>query len=233
MAVETPFCMRGVHFLSFIFPKSCVSCGRIDFFSELLAVCKFCTKQNYLPQKQYLKTNRLKHPSDRFVFYDQVLFLQKRGNFEKGLFQSLKFGNERSLANYFCLGHRFLWNFLKNDPPDRISLVPSSRKDGPRPYHSSYVLFTKWMQFWKIREDTSLRKVSVDKQSSQGYEKRFFHAKKAFEFIKSDRIIEGLHILIVDDIFTTGATVNEIARLYKMAGAKKVTCVVLLLSGGD
>ncbi|MCW7493452.1 ComF family protein [Leptospira sp. 2 VSF19] len=144
----------------------------------------------------------------------------------------MKFENERSLAKYFCLGHRFLAHDLKNDPPDLVSLVPSSLKSGPRPYHSSYALLARWTRLWKIREDTSLCKVSADKQSSQGYEKRFFHAKKAFGFIKSDRIIEGLHVLIVDDIFTTGATVNEIARLYKLAGARKVTCVVLLLSGG-
>lgn len=225
--------MKGVRFLSFIFPKFCASCGKGDSFSELLGVCKVCTKENYIPQKQNPNTNHVKIPLDRFVFYDQVFYLQKRGNFEKGLFQSLKFENERSLAKFFCLGlKKFSFSF-KEDPPDLIALVPSSLKTGPRPYHSSYALLSKAKNIWKIREDTSLRKVSVDKQSSQGYEKRFFHAKKAFEFTKSDRIIQGLHILIVDDIFTTGATVNEIARLYKMAGARKVTCIVLLLSGGD
>ncbi|EOQ98542.1 phosphoribosyl transferase domain protein [Leptospira wolbachii serovar Codice str. CDC] len=225
--------MRGVSFLSFVFPKFCVACGSYDHFSETMAVCKPCTKLHYLPQKQILKPNQVKLPFDRFVFYDQVFYLQTRGNFEKSLFQSLKFENERHLAKYFCLGQRSFSKCLKGDPPDRVVLVPSSPKAGPRPYHASYVLLAKWKKLWKIREDTSLRKVSADKQSSQGYESRFFHAKKAFQFTKSDRIMEGLHVLIVDDIFTTGATVNEIARLYKQAGVRKVTCVVLLLSGGD
>ncbi|WP_244288262.1 ComF family protein [Leptospira congkakensis] len=137
------------------------------------------------------------------------------------------------MAEYFCLGQRTLFRLLNEDPPDLVALVPSSPKSGPRPYHPSDSLLRKWKKLWKIRKDTNLRKVSADKQSSKGFEKRFFHAKKAFEFTKSDRIMEGLHVLIVDDIFTTGATVNEIARLYKQAGVRKVTCVVLLLSGGD
>lgn len=225
--------MRGVSFLSIFFPKFCVLCGSFDLFSETMAVCKPCTKLRYLPQKQKLKPNQVKPQSDRFVFYDQAFFLQRRGGFEKTLFQSLKFENERPLAKYFCLGQGTLTNLLKGDPPNLAVLVPSSPKSGPRPYHASYALLEKWKKLWKIREDTSLRKVSADKQSAQGFENRFFHAKKAFQFTKSDRIMEGLHVLIVDDIFTTGATVNEIARLYKQAGVRKVTCVVLLLSGGD
>ncbi|WP_244279909.1 ComF family protein [Leptospira brenneri] len=198
-----------------------------------MAVCKPCTKNHYLSQKQNLKPKEVELPLDRFVFYDEVYYLQRKGSFERTIFQSLKFENERDLAKYFCLGQRTLANHLKNDPPDLMTLVPSSPKASPRPYHASFALFGKWEKLWKIRRDTNLRKVSVDRQSSLGFEKRFFHAKKAFKFTKSDRIMEGLHVLIVDDIFTTGATVNEIARLYKQAGVRKVTCVVLLLSGGD
>ncbi|TGK79049.1 ComF family protein [Leptospira noumeaensis] len=225
--------MRGVFFLSFVFPKFCVSCGSHDFFSEIMAVCKPCAKRNYLPQIQNRNQKPTNLPSDRFVFYDQTFYLQKRGSFEKSLFQSLKFENERLLSEYFCLGHRIILKSLKDDPPDLIALVPSSPKSSPRPYHASDSLLKKWKKLWKIRRDTNLRKISADKQSALGFEKRFFHAKKAFEFTKSDRIMEGLHVLIVDDIFTTGATVNEIARLYKQTGVRKVTCVVLLLSGGD
>ena len=42
--------------------------------------------------------------------------------------------------------------------------------------------------------------------------------------------VVGRHILLVDDIFTTGATMNEAARCLKEAGAAKVYAVAL--SGG-
>nr|WP_278252130.1 phosphoribosyltransferase family protein [Deferrivibrio essentukiensis] len=37
----------------------------------------------------------------------------------------------------------------------------------------------------------------------------------------------GLNILLVDDIITTGATVNECARALKEGGAKNIDCFIL------
>jgi ComF family protein len=47
-----------------------------------------------------------------------------------------------------------------------------------------------------------------------------FRARPDFDFA-------GRHILIVDDILTTGATCNEIAKILKRAGASMVTVAVL------
>ena len=45
--------------------------------------------------------------------------------------------------------------------------------------------------------------------------------KEAFEVDRPDRV-EGMNILPVDDVFTTGATVNEAGRVLKRAGAGTV-----------
>jgi predicted amidophosphoribosyltransferase len=38
--------------------------------------------------------------------------------------------------------------------------------------------------------------------------------------------VRGAHILVVDDIMTTGATASEAARVLKRAGARRVTIAV-------
>ena len=40
-------------------------------------------------------------------------------------------------------------------------------------------------------------------------------------------VLNNYNILLVDDIATTGATLNECARILKQSGAKKVFSVVL------
>ena len=47
------------------------------------------------------------------------------------------------------------------------------------------------------------------------------NVKNVYKIQNTDRIINK-KILLVDDIFTTGATLNECSNLLKQAGAKKV-----------
>jgi ComF family protein len=58
-----------------------------------------------------------------------------------------------------------------------------------------------------------------------------FAVKKSYAWTGSpggdDRRIAGRHILVVDDVFTTGATANEIARVLKEAGARRVSVAVV------
>jgi ComF family protein len=57
---------------------------------------------------------------------------------------------------------------------------------------------------------------------------RFKNVKKSFKLCDD---IRGLNILLVDDIFTSGATLNEAALMLKRGGAKIVDCYILAKSG--
>jgi ComF family protein len=54
---------------------------------------------------------------------------------------------------------------------------------------------------------------------------RFRNVRGAYRFRKEYRL-DGPHLLLVDDVMTTGATSSEIARLLKRNGAVRVTVLV-------
>ena len=56
--------------------------------------------------------------------------------------------------------------------------------------------------------------------------KRLNNLKGAFAISNPEKI-KGKYILLVDDIITTGSTINECAKTLKNAGAKKVSAIVL------
>ena len=61
-------------------------------------------------------------------------------------------------------------------------------------------------------------------KESQGHlsiKERKLNVKNSF-MVKNNSIIKGKNILIVDDVMTTGATLNECAKVLKHAGARKI-----------
>ena len=51
-------------------------------------------------------------------------------------------------------------------------------------------------------------------------------------FIIGENIVKYKKVLIVDDIYTTGTTLDEIAALLKEHGVSKVYCVTLACGSG-
>ncbi len=58
-------------------------------------------------------------------------------------------------------------------------------------------------------------------QKTLGYRERFLNILGRFS-VSPRRMPDGARVLVVDDIFTTGATINECARVLKGAGARAV-----------
>lgn len=62
-------------------------------------------------------------------------------------------------------------------------------------------------------------------QVGAGRAERVAHLKDAFRPIHSNQI-EGAHILLIDDVCTTGATLESAAQVLRKAGAKRVDALV-------
>ena len=68
----------------------------------------------------------------------------------------------------------------------------------------------------------NLKKVKeTDRQKKLTAKERRENLKGVFDVVRADEI-KGKNVLVIDDVYTTGATINECARVLKRAGARKV-----------
>lgn len=71
----------------------------------------------------------------------------------------------------------------------------------------------------------------IPSQTSLSKAEREINIYGAFR-LKHSRWIKGKALLLIDDVFTTGSTANEAARILKEAGAKRVDLLALACTAG-
>jgi len=78
----------------------------------------------------------------------------------------------------------------------------------------------------------SLRRVIYTRsQTGLSSDERKRNVRRAFALI-GQRVFKGKTVILVDDVATTGNTMNECARVLKRAGCEKVFCLALARTAG-
>lgn len=67
-------------------------------------------------------------------------------------------------------------------------------------------------------------------QTGLGKRQRRKNVTKAFDVVNNERV-KGKRVLLIDDVATTGHTLNECSRALRRAGCKSVSCLVLASTG--
>jgi len=78
----------------------------------------------------------------------------------------------------------------------------------------------------KICGDNLLRHRATSPQTTLSGAKRRKNLTRAFS-LKNQKVVKDKTILLIDDVFTTGSTVNECAKVLKKAGAKRIEVFTL------
>lgn len=82
-----------------------------------------------------------------------------------------------------------------------------------------------------VAADWLLRKRRTPPQGKLNGAARDANVKGAFA-LRRGRAVDGLRLVLVDDVFTSGATVRECARILLRAGAARVDVLTLARTGG-
>ena len=228
------------YLLDCVFPLNCSFCGKYDFFSAKLSICKNCIKSmetgKWVPKSSQCKTckstidsNECEYCNSRNIFFSNLNYLRIKGDLERQIIQKVKFGNSPHLSNFFRIGLRKLLPELKKVTYTAIIEIPSSKntiRKRPIPVCHTVIKFLK--EKLGIRILNPFEKKSKELQSGKTFRERFLHAQTAFEIKKIYQNSLSGNYLLVDDVFTTGATINELAKLLLINGADKVDVLVLV-----
>lgn len=217
--------------LDILFPRQCLGCQKIwsylckDCKRKLLPhmeICPFCHRYstNYVTcvDCKMNKNNAL----------DWILVPFSYSWFLKKIVLKLKYYHKRDVVD-FLIDRVVMAIYANNDLMKKlnewnmiISGIPSYwyRRYFVKWYNQSYLL--AWRLAYKLWLDykSFLKKNKNTKsQASLGRKGRLINLKNAFDFVWNKTDLEFLNhtnsIVLVDDITTTGSTMNEVAKLIK------------------
>lgn len=120
-------------------------------------------------------------------------------------------------------------------PPDYIVPVPlHAQRLRQRGYNQATLLaqscFPQWQN--RIRLNVLIRKRLATPQSQLTGKERRCNLKNVFS-LSPGVVLEGKTILLVDDVLTTGSTVNECAKVLRRGGAKRIEVFTVARSLGN
>lgn len=192
--------------LPFITRKVCQKCGEpIDSFASFCMRCKKQIDRNFDIARAV------------FLYKDQL----------RRLIINLKFFGQKYVAEYLSW---FLYDcYVANEfDCDIIVPVPMSTKSLKKRGYNQQQLLCYAFEQSGFDVDTKCIQKTRDTKTQVGlnFAQRQTNLIDAFKVVDRQKV-KGKKILIIDDIFTTGATISQVAAALKKAGAKSVFAITL------
>ncbi len=212
--------------ISLVAPYDCLGCGQ-----QGLLVCSWCWPDLFLPvptrcykclkstasSKTCLKCRRKSPLTNVWVSADYEA-LPKR------LVSLLKFGRNQTaadiMASYMAEN---LPVFAKQ--PMLVSVPTATSRVRQRGYDQAKLIAKNLAKTTGYDLVTTLGRLGQTRQVGAKRAQRAKQLAGAF-YIKRPLLIKGANILLVDDVITTGATLEAAAKVLKTAGAKTVSAIV-------
>lgn len=201
-----------------LFPPKCVLCGTLLENGEI-DLCADCRKSDSAYRNQKIHIPFL--DSFTAVWYYE-------GNVRRSILR-YKFYRARSRGAAFgrILGDKVLQTYP--DGFDLLAWVPvSSLRKMKRGYDQSQLIAQSLGRELGLTPTPLLKKVRHTPPQSGISDASMRRANVSGAYrIRSGVDVAGKRILLVDDVFTTGATAGECARTLKIRGAKEVHCAAV------
>lgn len=208
------------NFINLFYPLHCLGCGKQLEATNEFRLCDQCIgsiKQNAMPPFELEAAPVMVYSA---CLYEGTL---------KELVHSFKYKNRIALANIFA---RCMSDCIKENPEiagiDIITAVPLHKSRlREREFNQSLLLANMIAKEHEFSVKDALEKVRKTRyQNELPKLQRLINLKDAFK-VRGNVDIRDKDILLIDDVMTTGATLNECSKVLLSGGANSVRCLTL------
>lgn len=227
----------------FIFPPFCPICDNELKRNEI--ICQRCLDKTYFVSRKKckicgkpLKSGKIcKNCRKKNPYFDSVISCGSYVPPFSDIIKIYKYRNRPSLSAR--LSRKLYSNYDSRSDVKNINYltwVPMKKSEKrERGYNQSQLLAHEFSKISSLKSTNLLRKTAnIPSQTTLPYEKRIHNVKDAYEIreeaLKDFKGNPENGIILIDDVLTTGSTLNECARRLKEVGFKKVVGLVLAIS---
>lgn len=210
--------------ISLFAPYNCLACGK-----EGRLLCFSCVEAlPTLPQRCYkcqalsaeAKTCQTCRRSS--ALYSVQVATPYR-DVAKDLVWKLKFAHARSAVNLMSTVMTDRLHF--SDEAIIVHVPTATGRVRQRGFDQAQLLAVRISRTTSLRHSFALARHGQERQVGSSRKQRLEHLLSAF-WVRRPELIAGKHIILIDDVITTGATLEAAASVLRQAGAKRVDAVV-------
>ncbi|MBQ3666146.1 MAG: ComF family protein [Lachnospiraceae bacterium] len=206
-------CAKCYHELIYVHEPRCKKCGRsIEKFEQ--EYCNDCSRKKHL-------------------FVSGIALITNSGAGKKSVY-AIKYRNKREYVDFYTdeIVKRYSEE-IRYWKPDLLIPVPlHKKKQLKRGYNQAEVIAVALGRKLKIEVDTkSLKRIANTMPQKELNElQRKKNLANAFQ--SDSKNIIGKNIVVIDDIYTTGSTIDECTKILIEAGAHNVHFITLSIGAG-
>lgn len=226
--------------MGFLYPKTCCFCGKVSE-NEL---CDACSKHVvYISEPRCKKCGKPIEDCEKEYCYDcasKTFFYEQGKNIwlHKGAVSwsiyQFKYHNRRIYGEFYAKELcRLYGHLLKEWQVDVIIPVPLHRKKlRKRGYNQAEIVAVHLgkMTGIPVNKDAVVRKKYTKPQKELNHKERRKNLKNAF--VVKEYLGHAKNVLIIDDIYTTGSTIDTISEELKKTGVQKVWFFTISIGQG-
>ena len=229
-AMPSPLRSLADAVIGLVYPNLCLGCGQRLESSEALPVCAGCLRRlPEAPESAALDQIRQREAGAAIRAATALWAYDESGTVQR-IQHALKYGGQPSLGR--PLG-RLMAGAWRDRGVGLVIPVPLSRpRFLERGYNQSNALAEGVGEALEVRVATDLLRRSrpTRTQTRLSAPERWANVAGAFS-VADAAVLTGTHVLLIDDVLTTGATLTAAAQALREAGAN-VDAAVLAFAGG-